>query len=42
MNMASIVGMVGLAVFGLLVGWWLGNRSGQSALERLLRQRRSG
>ena len=26
MNVASIVGMVGLAVLGLLLGWWLGKR----------------
>ena len=39
MNMASIVGMVGLAVVGLLLGWWLGNRSGQSAVERLRGER---
>ncbi|HEY5254147.1 MAG TPA: hypothetical protein VIJ53_05825, partial [Acidobacteriaceae bacterium] len=37
--MASIVGMVGLAVVGLLLGWWLGNRSGQSAVERLRGER---
>ncbi|MGB7196722.1 MAG: hypothetical protein WBG23_00355, partial [Acidobacteriaceae bacterium] len=39
MNIASIVGMVGLAIFGLLVGWWLGNRSGQLASERLRGER---
>jgi DNA recombination protein RmuC len=39
MNIASIVGMVGLVVLGLLVGWWLGSRSGQSAVERLRGER---
>ena len=32
MNMASIVGMVGLAVLGLLLGWWLGKGSMSAAL----------
>ena len=31
MNVASIVGMVGLAVLGLLLGWWLGKPIGTSA-----------
>src|SRR6185437_15974917 len=39
MNMASFIGMAALAVLGLLVGWWLGNRSGQSAVERLRGER---
>ena len=36
MNIASVVGMVGLAVLGLLVGWWLGKASGTGALRSLL------
>lgn len=32
MNVASIVGMVGLAVLGLLLGWWLGKASVGAAL----------
>ncbi|MES2221251.1 MAG: DNA recombination protein RmuC [Acidobacteriota bacterium] len=39
MNIAPIMGMVGLAVLGLLLGWWLGNRSGESAVERLRGER---
>src|SRR5487761_1851739 len=39
MNIAAIIGMLGLTVLGLLVGWWLGNRSGHSALERLRGER---
>ncbi len=36
MNIASVVGMVGLAVLGLLVGWWLGKTAGTGALSSLL------
>jgi DNA recombination protein RmuC len=39
MSIASVVLMVGMAVFGLLLGWWLGNRSGKSAVERLRGER---
>ena len=39
MSIASIAGMVGLGVLGLLLGWWLGNRSVQSAMERLRGER---
>ena len=30
MNIASVMGMVGLALLGLLAGWWLGSRSVQT------------
>jgi len=36
MNIASVMGMVGLAVLGLLVGWWLGKTAGTGALSSLL------
>jgi len=36
MNIASIVGMVGLAIFGLLVGWWLGKLAETRAANTLL------
>jgi len=39
MTIASIAWMVGTAVLGLLLGWLLGNRSGQSELERLRGER---
>ena len=36
MNTVAVVGMVGLAVLGLLVGWWLGKTAGIGALSSLL------
>src|ERR1035437_1231827 len=36
MNIASVMGMVGLAVLGLLVGWWLGKTVGTGALRSQL------
>jgi DNA recombination protein RmuC len=39
MNIVAIAGMVGLAVLGLLAGWWLGGRSAQAAVERLREER---
>ncbi|MHB1673865.1 MAG: DNA recombination protein RmuC [Acidobacteriaceae bacterium] len=39
MNIASVMGMVGLAILGLLLGWWLGNRSAASERERLRGER---
>ncbi|MHB1936282.1 MAG: DNA recombination protein RmuC [Acidobacteriaceae bacterium] len=39
MNMVAVMGVVGLAVLGLLVGWWLGSRSEQAAVERLRGER---
>ena len=36
MNVASIVGMVGLAVLGLLLGWWLGKSAETRAVNTLL------
>lgn len=39
MNFEMIAGMAVLALVGLLVGWWLGNRSTKAALERLRGER---
>lgn len=39
MNIVAGIGMVGLAVLGLLAGWWLGSRSARAALERLRGER---
>lgn len=36
MNVASVIGMVALAVLGLLAGWWLGKTAGTRAANTLL------
>ena len=40
MNVASIVGMVGLAVLGLLLGWWLGKSAETRAVNTCLQAKR--
>ncbi|MGH9617105.1 MAG: DNA recombination protein RmuC [Acidobacteriaceae bacterium] len=39
MNIVAVVEIVGLALAALLAGWWLGNRSAQSAIKRLRAER---